>query len=178
MAENDADALRLAENCARGRLSKFQKCLPPRLESAFLAEIPRIPLGTFPTPLVPLERLSTRLGVDLWMKRDDCSGVALGGNKTRKLEYVLADARAKGFTSVVTTAHGVLDMEKALAFYYGPLHMTVFIESVLKGPETNRALCLPPHCETRSVLVQGAHEYGKVALASDLRLHLRNLNPA
>ena len=36
---NDADALRLAESCARGRLSKFQKCLPPRLESAFLAEV-------------------------------------------------------------------------------------------------------------------------------------------
>jgi len=36
---NDADALRLAESCARGRLSKFQKCLPPRLEAAFLAEV-------------------------------------------------------------------------------------------------------------------------------------------
>lgn len=36
---NDADALRLAERCARGRLSKFQRCLPPRLESAFLAEV-------------------------------------------------------------------------------------------------------------------------------------------
>ena len=48
-----------------------------------------------------------------------------------------------GFTSVVTTAHGVADMEKALAFYYGPLQMTLFIESVLEGPETNRALCLP-----------------------------------
>jgi ATP-dependent Lhr-like helicase len=36
---NDADALRLAENCARGRLSKFQQCLPPRLEAAFLAEV-------------------------------------------------------------------------------------------------------------------------------------------
>ena len=51
-----------------------------------------------------------------------------------------------GFTSVVTTAHGVLDMEKALAFYYGPLHMSLFIESVLKGAETNRALCLPEDC--------------------------------
>ena len=47
--------------------------------TAFLAGVPRIPLGTFPTPLVPLERLSDHLGVDLWMKRDDCSGVALGG---------------------------------------------------------------------------------------------------
>jgi len=83
-----------------------------------------------------------------------------------------------GFTSVVTTAHGVLDMEKALAFYYGPLHMTVFIESVLKGAVTNRALCLPEHCETRSVLVQGAHEYGKVALATPMNYEVPNLVPA
>lgn len=82
-----------------------------------------------------------------------------------------------GFTSVVTSAHGVLDMEKALAFYYGPLHMTLFIESVLKGPETNRALCLPAHCETRSVLVQGAHEYGKIALATPMNYEVPNLVP-
>ncbi|MCE7901762.1 MAG: VOC family protein [Gammaproteobacteria bacterium PRO9] len=82
-----------------------------------------------------------------------------------------------GFTSVVTSAHGVLDMEKALAFYYGPLHMTLFIESVLKGPVTNRALCLPPESETRSVLVQGAHEYGKIALATPLNYTVPNLVP-
>ncbi len=70
--------------------------------TTFLAGVPRLPLGTFPTPLVALERLSVHLGVDLWMKRDDCTGVALGGNKTRKLEYVLADARARGFSSIVT----------------------------------------------------------------------------
>lgn len=70
--------------------------------TTFLAGVPRLALGTFPTPLVALDRLSTHLGVDLWMKRDDCSGVALGGNKTRKLEYVLADAMAKGFSSIVT----------------------------------------------------------------------------
>ena len=70
--------------------------------TAFLADVPRIPLGTFPTPLVALDRLSEHLGVDLWMKRDDCSGVALGGNKARKLEYVLADARARGYTAIVT----------------------------------------------------------------------------
>ncbi|MGE0814503.1 MAG: 1-aminocyclopropane-1-carboxylate deaminase/D-cysteine desulfhydrase [Vicinamibacterales bacterium] len=70
--------------------------------TAFLAAVPRVPLGTFPTPLTRLDRLSARLGVDLWMKRDECSGVAMGGNKTRKLEYVLADAMARGFGSVVT----------------------------------------------------------------------------
>ncbi len=68
----------------------------------FLGLVPRLALGHFPTPLVALERLSERLGVDLWMKRDDCSGVALGGNKTRKLEYILADVQARGQQSVVT----------------------------------------------------------------------------
>jgi catechol 2,3-dioxygenase-like lactoylglutathione lyase family enzyme len=82
-----------------------------------------------------------------------------------------------GFTSVVTTAHGVVDMEKALAFYYGPLHMSVFIESILQGPETNRALCLPPDSRTRSVIVQGAHEYGKIALATPLNYQVPNLVP-
>lgn len=96
----------------------------------------------------------------------------------RIIQFITEYGRSPtGFTSVVTTAHGVLDMEKALAFYYGPLHMTVFIESVLKGPETNRALCLPAHCETRSVLVQGAHEYGKVALATPMNYEVPNLVP-
>jgi len=71
--------------------------------AAFIESLPRLPLGTFPTPLVRLDRLSDRLGVDLWLKRDECSGVALGGNKTRKLEFVLADARRRGFATVVTT---------------------------------------------------------------------------
>jgi catechol 2,3-dioxygenase-like lactoylglutathione lyase family enzyme len=84
---------------------------------------------------------------------------------------------ATGFTSVVTTAHSVLDMEKALAFYYGPLHMTLFIESILQGPETNRALCLPPESKTRSVIVQGDHEYGKIALAVPLNYEVPNLVP-
>jgi catechol 2,3-dioxygenase-like lactoylglutathione lyase family enzyme len=82
-----------------------------------------------------------------------------------------------GFTSVVTTAHSVEDMEKALAFYYGPLHMSLFIESVLEGAETNRALCLPEECRTRSVIVQGEHEYGKIALATPINYEVPNLVP-
>ena len=82
-----------------------------------------------------------------------------------------------GFTSVVTTAHSVLDMEKALAFYYGPLHMSLFIESILEGAETNRALCLPEDSRTRSVLIQGDHEYGKIALAVPINYEVPNLVP-
>ena len=70
--------------------------------TGFLAQLPRLSLGTFPTPLVRLDRLSDRLAIDLWMKRDDCTGLALGGNKTRKLEFILADARARGARTIVT----------------------------------------------------------------------------
>jgi catechol 2,3-dioxygenase-like lactoylglutathione lyase family enzyme len=82
-----------------------------------------------------------------------------------------------GFTSVVTTAHTVADMEKSLAFYYGPLHMTLFLESVLQGEVTNRALSLPAEARTRSVIVQGDHEYGKIALASALNYEIPSLVP-
>jgi catechol 2,3-dioxygenase-like lactoylglutathione lyase family enzyme len=93
-------------------------------------------------------------------------------------EFVSAYGRTStGFTAVVTTAHSVLDMEKALAFYYGPLHMKLFIESVLQGEVTNRALNLPSDARTRSVLVQGDHEFGKIALASPLNYEVPNLVP-
>ena len=53
--------------------------------------LPRFALGHWPTPLEPLPRLSAELGgPQIWLKRDDCSGLATGGNKTRKLEYLLA----------------------------------------------------------------------------------------
>jgi L-cysteate sulfo-lyase len=72
-----------------------------RLHAAF-APLPRVALGTWPTPLVPLPRLGRSLGLDLWMKRDECSGLALGGNKARKLEYVIGAALADGARTLVT----------------------------------------------------------------------------
>ena len=52
-----------------------------------LARFPRVRLAHLPTPLEPLERLSAALGgPDIWIKRDDCTGLSTGGNKTRKLE--------------------------------------------------------------------------------------------
>ena len=72
-----------------------------RLDAA-VAPLPRVLLGHWPTPLVRLRRLGDALGVDLWMKRDECSGLALGGNKARKLEYVLGEVMASGGRTVVT----------------------------------------------------------------------------
>jgi L-cysteate sulfo-lyase len=68
-----------------------------------LASIPRVRLAHLPTPLEPMDRVSKHLGGPrLWIKRDDCTGVSTGGNKVRKLEFVLADAVAKGADTVVT----------------------------------------------------------------------------
>ena len=70
---------------------------------ALLSQKPRANLGFFPTPLYKLDRLSERLGVNLYVKRDDFSGMSLfGGNKIRKLEYLLGDAGEKGCDTVFT----------------------------------------------------------------------------
>jgi L-cysteate sulfo-lyase len=68
-----------------------------------LAKFPRVSLGHLPTPLEPMDRLSELLnGPRLWVKRDDCTGLSSGGNKTRKLEFLMADARQKGADTIIT----------------------------------------------------------------------------
>lgn len=65
--------------------------------------IPRIHLANLPTPIEPMPRLSAALGgPHLWVKRDDLTGVAFGGNKARKLEFVLAEAQGHGARTLVT----------------------------------------------------------------------------
>ena len=64
---------------------------------ALFARLPKKELGFFPTPFYRLDRLSEELGVNLYVKRDDFTGITLfGGNKVRKLEYLLGDAAGKG----------------------------------------------------------------------------------
>ena len=70
-----------------------------------ISEFPRVELGVLPTPLYKLENLSRETGKNIYIKRDDMIGVALGGNKVRKLEFLLADAKEKG-VDVVFTAGG------------------------------------------------------------------------
>jgi D-cysteine desulfhydrase family pyridoxal phosphate-dependent enzyme len=67
-----------------------------------LEAYPRLSLAEFPTPLALLPRLSDWLGRPVYIKRDDLPGLALGGNKVRKLEYLLADALERGARKVVT----------------------------------------------------------------------------
>jgi 1-aminocyclopropane-1-carboxylate deaminase len=69
------------------------------LESRF----PRMKLGFWPSPIHPLPRLSKEIGIEVWVKRDDVSsGLAFGGNKVRKLEWLAADAVTQGCDTLVS----------------------------------------------------------------------------
>jgi D-cysteine desulfhydrase family pyridoxal phosphate-dependent enzyme len=81
--------------------------LPSSRDSIF-GSLPRIPLATLPTPITEARGLREALGGSrraprILLKRDDLTGLALGGNKARKLEFLLGDARRQHATSVVTT---------------------------------------------------------------------------
>ena len=102
---------------------------------ADLARFPRLGLAQLPTPLEPLKRLSAHLGGPrLWVKREDCTGLGFGGNKLRKLDYVLrvaVDAGADCLVSggvvqsnsqrQVAAAAAKLGLECHLAVYHGRL---------------------------------------------------------
>ena len=66
-------------------------------------DIPRLSLGFLPTPVETLARFSRELGIDLAIKRDDFTGFGGGGNKVRKLEYLMAEALAEGVDVLITT---------------------------------------------------------------------------
>ncbi len=65
--------------------------------------LPRVRLASLPTPVEEMPRLSQLLGRKMWIKRDDLTGLALGGNKTRKLEFLCADALRHGAGMLITT---------------------------------------------------------------------------
>lgn len=68
-----------------------------------LSRYPRLHFAHLPTPLEPLTRISEALGgPNLWIKRDDCTGLSSGGNKTRKLEFLMADAVEKKADTIIT----------------------------------------------------------------------------
>src|SRR5437867_2173367 len=64
--------------------------------------IPRIELAVVPTPLLKLERLSQELGIELWVKRDDLTGLLETGNKIRKLEFLVGEAFARSADTLIT----------------------------------------------------------------------------
>ncbi len=109
-----------------------------------LVDLPRLPLGTFPTPLQHAPRLSAAVGVPVLIKRDDLTGVGVGGNKVRKLEYLLADALAQGADTVVTgggpqSNHAALTALAAARIGLGA-HLVFYGDRAGDRPEGNGVL--------------------------------------
>ena len=97
MAETDQIANRDAQISPEMTMSLCKEL------SVALSRFPKVRLGHLPTPLEPMDRLSEMLGGPrLWVKRDDCTGLSSGGNKTRKLEYLMADAQEHGADTIIT----------------------------------------------------------------------------
>jgi D-cysteine desulfhydrase family pyridoxal phosphate-dependent enzyme len=81
------------------------KILPPEILQFRIDELPRMQIAHLPTPLEFCPRLTETLGgPEIWMKREDCTGLAFGGNKTRQLEFVLAEAMEQGADTIVIGA--------------------------------------------------------------------------
>lgn len=105
------------------------------------ANIPRFRLVNLNTPIEPLKRLRKTIpgAPQLWIKRDDLTGYLGGGNKLRKLEYVMADARSRGTTTIVTTGSITSNLARNTALIAKRLGLNC--ELILSGgnPESARA---------------------------------------
>ncbi|MGQ9713875.1 MAG: D-cysteine desulfhydrase family protein [Anaerolineae bacterium] len=146
-----------------------------------LARFPRVGLAHLPTPLEPLPRLSQHLGgPSLWIKRDDATGLAFGGNKARQLEFRLGRAVAQGADCVVAGAAVQSNFCRQIAAACAKLGLEAFL--VLRRtqgqppdpPQGNFLLdlLLGAHVE----FVEGTEEEHRahiLALAEDLRAQAR-----
>ena len=98
-----------------------------------LDSFPRVSLGVFPTPIQRLENISALLHTNVYIKRDDLSGLGLGGNKVRKLEFLLAEARAQGAEIVFTTGGAQSNHAMLTAAAAGKLGMKAILVLKKRG---------------------------------------------
>ncbi len=98
-----------------------------------IESFPRLSLGIFPTPIHKLENISRLLGREVYIKRDDMTGLGLGGNKVRKLEFLLADAKAQGAEIVFTTGGAQSNLAMLTAAAAGRLGMKAILVLKMRG---------------------------------------------
>ncbi|MBI4593807.1 MAG: D-cysteine desulfhydrase family protein [Candidatus Rokubacteria bacterium] len=94
--------------------------------------IPRVELVLAPTPLLKLERLSEELGVELWVKRDDLTGLLESGNKVRKLEFLVGEALAEEADTLITCGRLQSNCCRTVAAVSARLGLRAVL--ALKGP--------------------------------------------
>ena len=95
---------------------------------AGIARFLRVRLGHAPTAIDPAPNLGAALGIDLWVKREDCTGLAFGGNKVRQLEFHFGEARARGADTVLVTGAVQSNLVRIAAAAVRRLGMEIHIQ--------------------------------------------------
>lgn len=138
-----------------------------------LSELPRACLGHGPTPLEAMPNLAARLGdVGLAVKRDDCTGLALGGNKVRQLEFYMGEAQAKDADTILITGAVQSNFARLAAAAARKLGMDIHIQLEERVPKTDPAYRNSGNVLLDRMLGATLHSYpdGEDELGADRRL--------
>ena len=138
---------------------------------------PRFHLGFWPTPLQRLQRLGDEIGVELWIKRDDLSGLATGGNKVRKLEYLIGAALASGADCVITGGAAQSNHSRQTAAAAAAAGLGCHLALGGEAPETSEGNLLLDRLLGAELHWCGEHRKGERIPAIVDELRGRGLNP-
>ena len=122
----------------------------------------KLSLGLFPTPVHKLDNISLILGTQVFVKRDDMTGIALGGNKVRKLEYLLAEAKAQGAEVVFTTGGAQSNHAMLTAAAAKKLGMTPILILKKRGVTARRGNQLLEHLMGVDVRFMDTDDYADI----------------
>jgi D-cysteine desulfhydrase family pyridoxal phosphate-dependent enzyme len=102
-----------------------------------LSVFPELDIGGYPTPIEPLPRLGAALGVELWVKRDDCTRVLMGGNKVRQLAFYLGQAVAEDATDILITGAVQSNFARTAAAVAASIGMQCHVQYEDRVPDTS-----------------------------------------
>ena len=105
--------------------------------SKAIEKFPRVRLGHAPTPLDAAPRLGASLGIELWIKRDDCTGLAMGGNKVRQIEFPLGEAQSRDADTLLITSAVQSNYVRVAAAAGRQLGMEVHIQLEERVPDVD-----------------------------------------
>ncbi len=132
-----------------------------------LDSFPKVKLGVFPTPIQRLANISRRLNTNVYVKRDDLTGLGLGGNKIRKLEYLLADARQKGAQVVFTTGGAQSNHAMLTAAAAGKMGMRPILILKKRGVTELKGNQLLEHLMGTEVILMDTDDYADIYAEMD-----------
>ncbi len=131
------------------------------------SDFAKVSLGVFPTPVQKLENISRLLGTNVYIKRDDLTGLGLGGNKVRKLEFLMAQAKAEGAGIVFTTGGAQSNHAMLTAAAAGKLGMKAILLLKKRGVTECRGNLLLARLMGTDVRFMDTDDYAEIYAEMD-----------